>query len=174
MIPEPDALEEVGNFVMAELETLPLAEIDRLIHRVTSAEETARQYKHLLHAVMHHRFSERAQKLRQDAGKTTGTVRFEDDGYMVVADLPKRPEYDQKKLKDAVNALRKWGEDPESYVSVEIKVSETKYSAWPPAVRQLFEPARTLKTGKPSYKLERIQSDRMPDAANDSNFGEAS
>lgn len=174
MIPEPDALDEVGNFVMSELETLPLSELDRLIRRVTSAEETARQYRQFLQAVMHHRFNERAQQLRQDAGKSTGTVRFEDDGYMVVADLPKRPEYDQKKLKDAVEALRKWGENPDDYVSVEIKVSEAKYCAWPPAIRKLFEPARTLKTGKPLYKLERIDAGQMPPAANDSNFGETS
>lgn len=174
MIPEPDVLEEVGQIYLAELETQPLAELDRLIRRVASAEETARQYRQLLQAVLHHRFSERAQKLRQEAGKTTGTVRFEDDGFTVVADLPKRPEYDQKKLKDAVEALRKWGENPEDYVSVEIKVSETKYGAWPPAVRKLFEPARTLKTGKPLYKLERIDTDQLPAAANDSNFGEAS
>ena len=174
MIPEPDALDEVGNFVMSELETLPLSELDRLIRRVTSAEETARQYRQFLQAVMHHRFNERAQQLRQDAGKSTGTVRFENDGYMVVADLPKRPEYDQKKLKDAVEALRKWGENPDDYVSVEIKVSEAKYGAWPPAVRKLFEPARTLKTGKPLYKLERIDAGQLPPAANDSNFGEAS
>ena len=174
MIPEPDALDEVGNFVMSELETLPLSELDRLIRRVTSAEETARQYRQFLQAVMHHRFNERAQQLRLDAGKSTGTVRFEDDGYMVVADLPKRPEYDQKKLKDAVEALRKWGENPDDYVSVEIKVSEAKYGAWPPAVRKLFEPARTVKTGKPLYKLERIDAGQLPPAANDSNFGEAS
>lgn len=174
MIPEPDALDEVGNFVMSELETLPLSELDRLIRRVTSAEETARQYRQFLQAVMHHRFNERAQQLRQEAGKTTGTVRFEDDGYTIVADLPKRPEYDQKKLKDAVEALRKWGENPDDYVSVEIKVSEAKYGAWPPAVRKLFEPARTVKTGKPLYKLERIDAGQLPPAANDSNFGEAS
>lgn len=174
MIPEPDALDEVGNFVMSELETLPLSELDRLIRRVTSAEETARQYRQFLQAVMHHRFNERAQQLRQEAGKTTGTVRFEDDGYTVVADLPKRPEYDQKKLKDAVEALRKWGENPDDYVSVEIKVSEAKYGAWPPAVRKLFEPARTVKTGKPLYKLERIDSGQLPPAVNDSHFGEAS
>ena len=45
MIPEPDALDEVGNFVMAELENLPLADLDRLIQRVSDAEDTARQNK---------------------------------------------------------------------------------------------------------------------------------
>ncbi len=171
---DPDVLDEVGQIYLAELETQSLAELDILIRRVTSAEETARHYKQLLQAVLNHRYSARAQQLRQEAGKTTGTVRFEDDGFTVIADLPKRPEYDQKKLKDAVEALRKWGENPDDYVSVEFKVSEAKYGAWPPAVRKLFEPARTLKTGKPLYKLERIDTEQLPPAANDSNFGEAS
>jgi hypothetical protein len=39
-------------------------------------------------------------------------------------------------------------------------------------VRQLFEPARTLKAGKPTYKLERIVDGAVPEAANDSQFGE--
>lgn len=172
MFPEPDALDEVGNFVMAELESLPLSDLDRLIQRVSAAEDTARHYKQFLQAVMHHRFGERAQQLRQDAGKATGTVRFADDGFTVVADLPKRTEYDQRKLKEAVEALRKWGENPEDYVSLEVKVAEAKYMAWPPAVRQLFEPARTLKAGKPTYKLERIVAGAGPEAANDSKYGE--
>ena len=173
MIPEPDALDEVGNFVMAELESLPLADLDRLIQRVSDAEDTARHYKQFLQGVLHRRFGERAHQLRQDAGKNTGTVRFDVDGHTVIADLPKKVEYDQCKLKEAVEALRKWGENPEDYVSLEVKVAETKYTAWPPAVRQLFEPARTLKAGKPTYKLERIVDGAVPEAANDSKFGEA-
>ncbi|NBP40033.1 MAG: hypothetical protein EBV34_16630, partial [Betaproteobacteria bacterium] len=76
MIPEPDALDEVGNFVMVELENLPLADLDRLIQRVSDAEETARHYKQFLQGLLHRRFGERAHQLRQDAGKSTGTVRF--------------------------------------------------------------------------------------------------
>lgn len=167
MVPHTDVLDEVGQIHMTDFANLPLTELDRMMRQVAAVEETARHYRQFLQSVLNHRYSQRAQQLRQQAGKTTGTVRFEDDGFTVVADLPKRAEYDQRKLKDAVEALRKWGEDPEDYVSLEIKVSETKYGAWPPAVRELFEPARTLKTGKPTYKLERIE------AANDSQFGEA-
>lgn len=172
MIAEPDALDEVGNFVMVELENLPLPDLNRLIQRVSNAEDTARHYKQFLQSVLHHRFGERAHQLRQDAGKNTGTVRFDVDGHTVIADLPKKVEYDQRKLKEAVEALRKWGENPEDYVSLEVKVAEAKYTAWPPAVRQLFEPARTLKAGKSTYKLERIVDGAVPEAANDSQFGE--
>lgn len=172
MIHEPEILDEVGQVFLAELETMPLAELDRLIKRVTAAKEAAREYEQFLQATLNHRFSERAQELRRQAGKTTGVVRLEEDGYVVIADLPKKPEYDQAKLRQAVEALRKWGENPEDYVGIEIKVAETKYNAWPPAVRELFEPARTLKTGKPTYRLEQVKPDSVPPAANDSMYCE--
>ena len=116
MIHEPEVLDEVGQVFLAELETMPLAELDRLIKRVTAAKEAAREYEQFLQATLNHRFSERAQELRRQAGKTTGVVRLEEDGYVVIADLPKKPEYDQGKLRQAVEALRKWGENPEDYV----------------------------------------------------------
>ena len=173
MLTETDVLDEIGQLYMNELEQLPLPELDRLIKQVLTAKETATLYLSALQSTLHNRVGATAQQLRQEAGKSTGTVRFEVDGYQVIADLPKRPEYDQLKLKEAVESLRKWGEDPENYVGIEIKVSESKYIAWPPGIRQLFEPARTLKTGKPSYKLERIVDGVVPEAANESTFGES-
>ncbi|NBW52052.1 MAG: hypothetical protein EBR49_18555 [Betaproteobacteria bacterium] len=137
MTPEPEVLDEIGQLYMNELEKLPLPDLDRMIKQVTAAKDTAALYLNALQSTLHSRLGGHAQQLRQEAGKSTGTVRFEVDGYMVVADLPKRPEYNQVKLKEAVEA----------------------------------EPARTLKTGKPSYKLEQIKAGEIPDAANDSHFG---
>ena len=165
-------LDRLGQLSAAELAALPLAELHAYHQAVCEAEETCRLYKLALHGEHDRRLSAQAAALRQQAGKTTGTVRFEVDGHTVIADLPKRVEYDQAKLKEAVEALRKWGENPEDYVGLEVKVAEAKYTAWPPAVRQLFEPARTVKTGKPTYKLEVIHAGPVPAAANDTRFGE--
>jgi hypothetical protein len=38
-------------------------------------------------------------------------------------------------------------------VDTKISVSETKYNAWPPAVRDLFAPARTVKSGKAKFEV---------------------
>lgn len=171
MVTENDVLQEIGQLSVAELEALPIAELDALMRQVVAVRDAAKYYEQGLQSVLNNRFSERARQLREADGKTTGTVRFDEDGFVVIADLPKRPEYDQAKLRAAVDALRKWGENPEDYVGIEIKVPETRYNAWPPGIRQLFEPARTLKVGRPSYKLERIRSVDAPDAANDSDFG---
>ena len=136
------------------LASTPLAELVAQIDALTAAEQRARQDRQQLETLVHQRLGAEAQHLRQAAGKDTGVVRFDVEGFTVIADLPKRTDYDQKKLAAAVEALKKWGENPADYVSFEIKVSEAKYQAWPPAVRALFEPARTVKTGKPSYRCE--------------------
>ena len=38
------------------------------------------------------------------------------------------------------------------------QLAVVKYNAWPPAIRDLFAPARTLKTGKPTFQLERVKA----------------
>lgn len=155
-----------------ELTGLPLDLLAARIAQVEAAKEILRAQENALRVELDRRLGATAQHVRREQGKTTGTVRFEVDGFVVTADLPKRPEYDQAQLRGAVETLRTWGEDPDEYVTIEIKVAETKYKAWPPAIRQLFEPARTVRTGPPRYRLERLDPAQLPPAANDDHFEE--
>jgi hypothetical protein len=96
---------------------------------------------------------------RRACGKDTGTVRLVDGDFTVVADLPKRVEWDQAKLAAMVERIRAAGEDPAEYVEITFKVPERAYVAWPEAIRQGFEPARTVKTG--TLKIDLLpQEDR--------------
>jgi hypothetical protein len=151
---------------------LSLAELAEHLKQVTATKDALRVQETALRTELDRRLGAAAQHVRREKGKTTGTVRFEVDGFIVIADLPKRPEYDQGQLRNAVETLRIWGEDPEEYVTLEIKVAETKYKAWPPVIRQLFEPARTVRTGPPRYRLERLDLSQMPPAANDEPYEE--
>jgi hypothetical protein len=45
------------------------------------------------------------------------------------------------------------GDDPAQYVDIAYKVPERKYGAWPDAIREGFEPARTVRTGTLSVTL---------------------
>ena len=72
----------------------------------------------------------------------------------VVADLPKRVDWDQEKLAAMVARIRAAGDNPAQYVDITIKVPERKYTAWPDAIREGFEPARTVKTGTLKITLE--------------------
>lgn len=71
----------------------------------------------------------------------------------ITCDLPKRPSWDQKKLADIAKRIAVDGDDPAEYLDITYKVAERKYTAWPETLRQAFTPARTLKMGKPTFKL---------------------
>lgn len=107
------------------------------------------------------KYGARAQQRRAEENKDTGTVRFEDNGFVVIADLPKRVKWDQQKLRHAAEIIRSgWGDDPADYVKTKLDVSEAAFANWPRPVRELFIPARTVETGKPVYRIEAIGSDR--------------
>ena len=50
--------------------------------------------------------------------------------------------------------------NPADYVKVKFEVSERAYDAWPPMLKELFTPARTVETGKASYELVHIDGRR--------------
>ena len=87
------------------------------------------------------------------AGKDTGIVHFDDGHVRVTADLPKRVEWDQRRLAEVVRRIANGGENPAEYVEISYRVSETKFNAWPESLKSAFAPARTLKTGKPGFRL---------------------
>ena len=45
------------------------------------------------------------------------------------------------------------GEDPAEFIETKLSVSERKYGALPESWRKGFEPARTVRSGKPKFRL---------------------
>ena len=151
-----DAREFAGieSMSVGELAVLPAATFASLKAEVDRIAEEAYRLNAKLDAALDYRYGPRAQQARAALDKDTGTVRFEDNGFIVVADLPKRVKWDQQRLKEIVELIRSgWGENPADYVKVKFEVSERAYEAWPARLKELFTPARTLETGRPSYEL---------------------
>lgn len=99
------------------------------------------------------KYGDRAHRLRLEAGKDTGVVHFDDGHVRITADLPKKVEWDQARLADITRRIAANGDDPAQYVEISYRVSETKFSAWPESLKASFVQARTLKTGKSSFRL---------------------
>jgi hypothetical protein len=104
------------------------------------------------------RYATRATEARRACGKDTGTVRLADGNYTIVADLPKRVDWDQEKLAQIAANIAGSGEDPAEFIDTKLTVSERKYGALPEAWRKGFEPARTVGFGKASFKLEPVNT----------------
>lgn len=99
------------------------------------------------------KYGHTAAQQRLAADKDTGTVTFTDGDIRVSVELPKKVEWDQAQLARIVERIRAAGKDPAEFVEVTYRISETRYNAWPPSLRTSFDAARTLKTGKPSFRL---------------------
>lgn len=153
-IPNRTTLAQLRAMTAAEVARLPLDQLALLLDEVGDLKADAKRLGDLLQDALHVRFGEAATAARRAEGKDTGRVRLEQDGFEILADLPKKVRWDQPKLAEAIATLRGWGEDPADYVATELRVPEARFSAWPPRIRALFEPARTVAAGRPSYSLE--------------------
>jgi hypothetical protein len=62
-------------------------------------------------------------------------------------------EWDQARLARLAEEIRTGGENPLDYLEIAFKVPERAYTAWPERIRKAFEPARTVHTSRPTYRL---------------------
>lgn len=145
---------ELSKTSIEKLVDTPLDQIKMLIEDMEEIEATLKSNKLKVQSSLNVRFGETSQKLRAKYGKDTGTVRITEGELVVIADLTKKVEWDQDKLSEVAIMLRDKGVDPYEYITVERKVSESAYNSWPSSLAALFQPARTVSTGTPKYKIE--------------------
>jgi hypothetical protein len=136
-----------------EILALPAEHLALLQGDAATALDEAKRNRDWIESVIAARYGQRAVALRAEQRKDTGSVRFTDGDVSVVADLPKRVEWDQARLAAVVDRIRAAGEDPGEYVEVTYKVPERAYTAWPEHIRTAFTAARTVRTGKATFKL---------------------
>ncbi|CAA7620499.1 hypothetical protein [Magnetospirillum sp. SS-4] len=153
-IPNRPRLADMMRLPLGEVADLPVEMLALLQEDVEHGLRNAKTAKDWLDGVLDRRYATIAAELRSREGKDTGTVRFDDGGITVVADLPKKVEWDQEQLAATVERIRASGDDPTEYVDLAFKVPERKYGAWPIHIRAAFEAARTVKTGKPTFTLK--------------------
>lgn len=140
----PLDLDEVPDTAPGVLAKLPVDVLATLYSEAEQRAATAAQMLGALHSAL-------CQRYDAAALNDTGTHHRIDGGYRVTINIPKRVEWDQAKLGMAIDQLRGMGENIGEYVDTKLSVQERKYQAWPSALRDLFTPARTVKTGKPTF-----------------------
>lgn len=148
-------LAQLREMTGEQVAILPVDQIAALLEDVAELKADAKRLDDLLHQGMFARYADRAAELRRAEGKDTGTASIPDGDFVVKADLPKKVEWDQAKLREAEDTVRSWGEDPAQYLTAVLSVPESRFTAWPYAIKRVFAPARTLGTGRQTFKLVR-------------------
>ena len=147
------SVDEMLNLAVTDLALMPAALLAAVQAEIETASDRMKAVTERFALALEVRYAARAADCRQDAGKDTGTIRFEDGAVTVIADLAKRIDWDQAKLAQIAENIALAGDDPTEFIETTLKVSERKYTALPEMWRKGFEPARTVRTGKPKFRL---------------------
>jgi hypothetical protein len=148
------SINDMLNLPAGELAQLPVELLAVLQAELDHAAKQLKAASAKFNSALEVRYAARAAEARRACGKDTGTVRLVDSDYTVVADLPKRIDWDQEKLAHIAQNIADSGEDPAEFIDTKLSVSERKYGALPESWRKGFEPARTVRTGTLKVTLE--------------------
>ncbi|WBQ13058.1 hypothetical protein L2D00_14580 [Hyphomonadaceae bacterium BL14] len=140
-------LDDLASLSRGEIAALPAAMLADLQSELAAASARLKTLSSRLTGALEMRYGARVLEALRADDRDTGTVRFDDEGLTVIADLPKRVEWDQAKLARIAANIAASGEDPGEFIDTKLSVSERRYAALPEAWRKGFEPARTVKTG---------------------------
>lgn len=144
---------QLTEMSVAQLEALPADQLAEVLHNLEQLQDWTKQAKAKLDTALVRRFGELERAARADSGKDFGTVHFSEGPLRVTVDVPKRVSWDQAQLAAIAGRIAAAGEKVEDYLDVEFSVSESRFNNWPAALRSQFEAARTVKPGKPSFRL---------------------
>jgi hypothetical protein len=105
-----------NRVVLAQLATmdaeqvagLPIDQISLLLEDVAEQKAQTKRLDEKLSAALNLKYAKRAAELRREAGKDTGTVTIQEDGYIVRADLPKAVEWSEFGLREVERSWSKW------------------------------------------------------------------
>ena len=171
--PNRPQINDVGAMPIADIIQLPAEHLALLQEDASANLEAAKRLKDWIDGAITHRYAERAVNARRTEHKDTGTIRFlDEDNALYKSNANGHSPYPswEKFWKDPVAAgnapvlptpepekflerIRAGGDDPAEYVEISFKVPERKYTAWPESIRATFAPARTVKTGKQTFRL---------------------
>jgi hypothetical protein len=147
-------LTDVPNIPIGKLATLSPNQLLLLQGQAAQHLQKAKMLKDWLDNSVALKYRDVASNIRKLDSKDTGTVNFVDGDFKITCVLAKKVEWNQDRLKDVVAAIKKHGDNPDEYVETSYKISETKYTAWPEHIKNIFKPARLLKTGAETFKIQ--------------------
>jgi hypothetical protein len=96
-------------------------------------------------------------EIRRITGKETGTVAATRDGIRVVETITKKVEWHQDTLASIRAAIVASGDSPSLYMREKYDIPEKMWEQMSPEVQAAIMPARTVKPGKPTIKIEEVE-----------------
>jgi hypothetical protein len=134
-----------------EISVLEINDLMELNEQIVNLNTHAKELKEKLDDGLNLRFSEAVKNNLRSENKDTGTTRFFDGAFQIVAEVPKKVTWDNEKMEELVKRIPE--DRRKSFVKVVYSIEERKYSALPHEYRELFKEARTITPGKTRFQI---------------------
>jgi hypothetical protein len=152
-------IEQAKHVPIGELAKSAIADLYRLHGEAKTNLEGARRLKEWIESAIALKYEEKAKAKRLRFVKDTGIIHLEDNGFKVSCDVAKKVEWDQQKLAKIASDIMTSGGNLDDYIEIHYNVSERTYNSWSEPLRNVFNSARSVRLGRPTYKLVRLEGD---------------
>lgn len=149
----------IDELTIADLADMRASTLAALAEEVSQQAALLASRKSKLEAAMERRFGDAMRSALAAKQSDTGTIHLTEDEQDITVTIGKTVDWNQDELRKAMATIEAWGEDPREYLSLKLSVAESAYKAWPDSIRKVFEPARTMKPGKPKFTFKASQSE---------------
>ncbi|GAA4782792.1 hypothetical protein [Lysobacter hankyongensis] len=144
---------ELAELSVAQLAALSPQQKILLAQQLEQAGDWLKQVKARFDAALEQTYGDRIRAARNDGGKDFGVVHVADGDLRLTVDVSKRVTWDQAQLATIAKRIDAAGESVEEFIDVSYSISESRFQNWPSTLRSQFEATRTVKPGKPTYRL---------------------
>ena len=153
----PSHLNELSVGQLADLPHHQLLEVNTNLDQLI---DWAKKARTKLDAALEQRYGVQARKELNESGRDVGTTSLADGPLRIKFELPKRVSWDQTQLSAIAERITTAGERVQDYMDIDLSVSESRFNNWPPALKEQFAKARTVKPCKASYRLALAQENQ--------------
>lgn len=140
-------LSAVELMALTPLQTL------RAVEHLEAATAGLDALRRKLDAALDATYGERSRRACAEAGQDVGFVDIDAGEVCLRVETAERVMWDQTQLAAMAARIAKGGECVEAYLDITYDIPETRWSQWPPTLRDSFARARLLTPGPPTYRL---------------------
>ena len=144
---------------VAQISALPQAQLQEAHINLLSLQSMVKAVLERMHSALDQRYAERAKEARLANGRDFGVCHITDGVLRVTVDLPKKVTWDQALLSATAARITAAGDKVTDYIDTDYSIPEGRFNTWPPVFKDQFAPARTVKPGKPSYRLALVNEE---------------
>jgi transposase-like protein len=144
---------ELAELSVPQLAALSPQQKILLARQLEQAGDWLKQVKARFDVALEQTYGDRIRAARSGGGKDFGVVHVADGDLRLTVDVSKRVTWDQAQLAVIAKRIAAAGESVEEFIDVSYSISESRFQNWPSTLRSQFEVARTVKPGKPTYRL---------------------